>query len=57
MMNPRRLRLCQVTVFILGWIAYASTYLLRKPIGVVGSTFCFMNMFSLFFLQKFFYDD
>ncbi|GAB1603688.1 sugar phosphate exchanger 3-like [Argonauta hians] len=25
----------QIIIFLLGWIAYASTYLLRKPLGVV----------------------
>ncbi|XP_062569176.1 probable sulfoacetate transporter SauU, partial [Saccostrea cucullata] len=25
----------QAVIFILGWLAYASTYLLRKPLGVV----------------------
>ncbi|XP_013395114.1 putative glycerol-3-phosphate transporter 5 isoform X1 [Lingula anatina] len=30
-----RLQLRQALVFSLGWIAYASTYLLRKPLGVI----------------------
>ncbi|XP_071124154.1 uncharacterized protein LOC143077030 [Mytilus galloprovincialis] len=27
----------QLLIFVLGWIAYASTYLLRKPLGVIKS--------------------
>ncbi|XP_063438082.1 uncharacterized protein LOC134719066 [Mytilus trossulus] len=27
----------QILIFVLGWIAYASTYLLRKPLGVIKS--------------------
>ena len=26
-----------IVVFIVGWIAYASTYFLRKPLGVIKS--------------------
>ena len=26
-----------IIVFIIGWIAYASTYFLRKPLGVIKS--------------------
>ncbi|XP_041347592.1 putative glycerol-3-phosphate transporter 5 isoform X2 [Gigantopelta aegis] len=29
------LRCRQIYIFILGWIAYASTYILRKPLGVI----------------------
>ena len=28
----------QALVFVIGWLAYASTYLLRKPIGIVSSS-------------------
>jgi OPA family glycerol-3-phosphate transporter-like MFS transporter 1/2 len=26
-----------ILVFIVGWVAYASTYFLRKPLGVIKS--------------------
>ncbi|ESO91510.1 hypothetical protein LOTGIDRAFT_228870 [Lottia gigantea] len=29
------LRIRQILIFCLGWLAYASTYLLRKPLGVI----------------------
>jgi sugar phosphate permease len=34
-MNYVRQRL--IIVFIVGWVAYASTYFLRKPLGVIKS--------------------
>ena len=33
--NPLKTR--QILTFAVSWIAYASTYLLRKPLGVVSS--------------------
>jgi sugar phosphate permease len=32
--------------FVVAWIAYALTYFLRKPLGVVSDKIVFFNFFS-----------
>ena len=32
---PASLASCQVLIFFITWLSYASTYLLRKPLGVI----------------------
>ncbi|XP_071449152.1 uncharacterized protein [Hetaerina americana] len=40
MLSPasRKLKLCQTTIALMVWITYASTYLSRKPLGVIKSS-------------------
>lgn len=45
------LRRKQVLVFCLGWLSYASTYLLRKPLGVVCNLFHLFIIFLIFLLH------
>ena len=35
-MEKWNIRKGQAIIFVIGWIAYASTYFLRKPLGVVS---------------------
>ena len=35
-MERWNIRKGQTIIFVIGWIAYASTYFLRKPLGVVS---------------------
>ena len=47
-MDDATIKKKQAMIFAIGWIAYASTYLLRKPLGVVSDFFLVLVMLSGF---------
>lgn len=45
------LKFRQISIFTLGWIAYGSTYFLRKPLGVVQKLLFFFKFIVNIFGQ------